>query len=1174
MHLVLDLQACQSASRFRGIGRFSLSLAKAMVARPRNHEITILLSDAMGEPIEDLRSQFADLIPQSRIRTWAAVAPTAYLHPDNRFRQRASEALRLQVLRQLKPDLVHVASLIEGWGDDFAATIADDTPFPTAVTFYDLIPLAHQKTYLTDPLLRAWYMEKIGFLRHGDMLLGISNFACMEARELLGIPAERVVNISGAADDIFRRLENAEALRPDLMARYDLHRPFIMYAGGFDPRKNISALIRAFALLPQELRSAYQLAIVGGVSPPEHQALVTQMVASGLDASEVVFTGYVSDEELIKLYNLCDLYVFPSLQEGFGLPALEAMLCGAAVIGSNTSSLPEVIGRADALFDPRDEHSIARKMVQALTDHSFRTSLREHARQQPVKFSWQESARRALDAFEAVHGRSCSATAKPKARRESGNGKVAFLPAPNSQVPSKEFGKVRIYADSDCRGIPQSGRPIERLRLERDRFARVVVELTDDAYCAKTLALAAEGDADLLLSDHNIGNVLAALANEPGTRSLLIELMYRSNGYSAVRSAIDANFSAEALNRLFTLHGLAALGGCQVLARENDGAEMSPGVTWRNHVREALLDLRGVKEANEASEQDWQRVAKAIARNILQHGTSRQWLVDVSILSMRDAGTGIQRVVRRVLDELMASPPPGYRLEPVCLGEDGVFRYARSYCAQRYFPGVALPADEPVEFGDGDIYLGLDLNEILIPAYKSAFCELRNRGIKQYFVVYDLLPILRPDCFDPLLLSFFRAWCESIAELADGILCISRSVADQFECWLHQGRPGRKRPLGIGYFHLGADFGDEQELPAGIYESRLPDGLANRPTVLMVGTLEPRKGHAQVLRAFERLWERGIELNLLIIGRPGWLSEAMIQQLRGHPEHGSRLHWLDDADDALLRAAYRRASALLMASEGEGFGLPLIEAAHYDLPLIVRDLPVFREVAGERAFYFSGLNPDDLASALQEWLRLDAEGRAPQSNGIQWLTWRESAAQLVDVVRNGRWVHTWRAGTIRRHPAYDHRLSTQVGRLVRGRLQSTAQSGWLLYGPYLPLEAGRYRVRLFGGWNLACGSAWAGMAVGAAGTPVIRKSLVPVVSRDPTVLVELDVTLPTGVSDYQVRVFVDEQASLWIEEVVIEPWPVDSEGNRPGQERAGTDSSRGGAGMVGAETNLSTGIDA
>ena len=139
-----------------------------------------------------------------------------------------------------------------------------------------------------------------------------------------------------------------EALR----ARFGLSRRYVMYTGGIDFRKNIDGLIEAYAKLSAELRAKFQLAIVCSVHPEERAKISRQAAKCGLRDDELVLTGFVPDDDLVNLYNLCHAFVFPSLYEGFGLPALEAMACGAAVIGSNKSSIPEVIGRQDALFDP------------------------------------------------------------------------------------------------------------------------------------------------------------------------------------------------------------------------------------------------------------------------------------------------------------------------------------------------------------------------------------------------------------------------------------------------------------------------------------------------------------------------------------------------------------------------------------------------------------------------------------------------------------------------------------------------------------------------------------------------------------------------------------------------------------------------------------------------------
>jgi glycosyltransferase involved in cell wall biosynthesis len=176
----------------------------------------------------------------------------------------------------------------------------------------------------------------------------------------------------------------------------------------------------------------------------------------------------------------------------------------------------------------------------------------------------------------------------------------------------------------------------------------------------------------------------------------------------------------------------------------------------------------------------------------------------------------------------------------------------------------------------------------------------------------------------------------------------------------------------------------------------------------MVGTIEPRKEHAQALSAFEILWNEGLEVNLVIVGKRGWLVEKLVERLSSHSMLGKRLFWLEGISDEYLERIYAASTCLIAASEAEGFGLPLIEAAQKKLPILARDLSVFREVAGEHAFYFQGLEPEALAEAIQTWIGLREKGKAPSSGKMPWLTWEESARKLLEVIINGKWDTKWR----------------------------------------------------------------------------------------------------------------------------------------------------------------------
>lgn len=380
-----------------------------------------------------------------------------------------------------------------------------------------------------------------------------------------------------------------------------------------------------------------------------------------------------------------------------------------------------------------------------------------------------------------------------------------------------------------------------------------------------------------------------------------------------------------------------------------------------------------------------------------------QLLVDLSVLVHDDDKSGVQRLVRNVVRSLLAAPPAGFRVEPV-YDAGGYYAYARHFIAGSDAAEAQGLADAPIHVAEGDVFLGLDLAPNHVPNNRPLLDSLRLHGVNMYFVVYDLLPIQQPEMFIAGASPWFEHWLASAASVADGLLCISRSVADEVLDWLDANPAPNRGTLQVGYFHLGADL--DAAVPADTIsapEAAALEQLARRPSLLMVGTLEPRKMHAQALAAVEQLWSAGNDVNLIIVGKQGWMVEELVARLRGHPELGRRLFWLERASDAALQRLYAQCSALLAASSGEGFGLPLIEAAQHGLPVIARDIPVFREVAGEHAFYFNANGAGELAAALRRWLALDAQGSAPASTNMPWMTWEQSTRQLIERIEQQQW---------------------------------------------------------------------------------------------------------------------------------------------------------------------------
>ncbi|MDD2500264.1 MAG: glycosyltransferase [Geobacter sp.] len=1237
MRIVIDIQGAQAKNRLRGIGRYShaLALALARNAGP-HHELWLACNGNLPESITGLQADFYGLIPPERTKIFNIPVPVAESNPANVWRTQAAERIREAFLSSLAPDIVHISSLFEGWADDAVTSVGllPECP-PTAVTLYDLIPLLNPGQYLESNLLfRSAYLRKVQALKRAELLLAISDSSRREALEAIAIPPERVVTIGAGIDDRFRLLDGQHA-DDDTLLKHGLTRPFIMYTGGIDPRKNIEGLIKAYALLPEAIQKGYQLSIVCSIQEAERQHLTNLAHKQGISDQNLKFTGYVDDDTLILLYNACSLFVFPSFHEGFGLPALEAMACGVPVIGSDSSSIPEVIGRSDALFDPSRPQSIADKITEVLTDPAFGADLIEHGFQQARKFTWDAAAKTTLAAFDACHERLQAQKRSTIAVQR--RPRMAYLsPLPPQQTGIADYSaellpELACYYDitlitehpADV-GDPwlTANFPIcspDWFTEHAHCFDRIIYQLGNSSFHAWQLPLLGDYPGIVVLHDFFLGGVYSWLSGTGVDPDAFPKALYYSHGlapflheakhgreelpwmypcslepleqalgvivHSQFVLALAKNWYGEALScsmakiphlrqlpcglnrtsaraalgvaedeilvcsfgllgttklnhrlldawqlsslatnsrcrlvfvgalpenneygitiqqRLDAMGGIVTVTGFvdQVIYRQWLAAA-DIAVQLRNQTRgetsgtvldcmaygvstivnahgslaelpdEALVKLQdsfsdaelcqaleqlandSVRRNNLArtatdcirqhhhpavvGKQYWQYIehtmqygpaadrqrlfaslkncgmqmppetndlvsaAAAIAHNHVWQGP-RQLLVDISELAQRDAKSGVQRVVRNILVELIRKPPLGYRIEPVCDNGQGGYTYARQHAARLLGFEVPVAFDDPVEIWPGDIFLGLDLYPCGISGLVPCLCSWRQRGVRICFVVYDLLPLLRPDCFIPGGADFFEKWLYNAASQADSLICISDAVATELRTWLHQANLSRPDVPQVGFFHLGADLSlppADSNNAFSEQDQYILDQCGQHPVFLMVGTIEPRKGHAQALAAMETLWQQGNDAHLYIIGKQGWLVEDLIENLKNHPEQGKRLFWREGVDDNLLTALYAKASALLSLSEGEGFGLPLVEAARYGLPIIARDIPVFREVAGEHAWYFSGCTPEALAISLQAWLTEATLKKVPPSTGITWQSWEQSAGWLMTTI--------------------------------------------------------------------------------------------------------------------------------------------------------------------------------
>jgi glycosyltransferase involved in cell wall biosynthesis len=254
-------------------------------------------------------------------------------------------------------------------------------------------------------------------------------------------------------------------------------------------------------------------------------------------------------------------------------------------------------------------------------------------------------------------------------------------------------------------------------------------------------------------------------------------------------------------------------------------------------------------------------------------------------------------------------------------------------------------------------------------------------------MVYDLLPLEMPEFFPPFVGPWFGRWLAAAAAHADLVVTDSDATSRALEAWLRDELPMGDRPP-VRRVRLAHEIGVPLPHPEAVASRR-----RGRSRVLFVGTIEPRKGIEVLLDAAQLLWDRGEAIEFRVVGRPGWASPALLNRLRSLADSGHPLIWLPDASDLDLQWEYLHADLLVMPSRGEGFGLPIVEAVAHGVPVVARDLSVFRELLGPDGDYFQ--RDVDLPDAI---LRRLASPAPPALVPDRWVTWRQAARDLLDAI--------------------------------------------------------------------------------------------------------------------------------------------------------------------------------
>ncbi|MGA3258390.1 MAG: glycosyltransferase family 1 protein [Bryobacteraceae bacterium] len=300
-------------------------------------------------------------------------------------------------LRRLKPDLVHIP--------------LNRVPLlmirPYVVTIHDMVNLFYDERKLSAVHM---YLRRFRFRRgltRASRVIAVSEATKRDVENLLDVPPGRITRVYNAPDPGFLGRDPAagEEERRRIMERYQIDRPFLLYAGAIRHHKNIPRLVEAFAVLREQLAAHpvygdLRLVIIGDTI--SQYPAVRQAVLKSKMEHAVRFLGFVPFDTLRCFYESAAAFVFPSRHEGFGLPPLEAMACGTPVVTSNVSSLPEVAGDAAMLVNPGNVFDIARGIREVLTDEPLRAELIRRGRAQAARFSWERSAREVLEIYQDV----------------------------------------------------------------------------------------------------------------------------------------------------------------------------------------------------------------------------------------------------------------------------------------------------------------------------------------------------------------------------------------------------------------------------------------------------------------------------------------------------------------------------------------------------------------------------------------------------------------------------------------------------------------------------------------------------------------------------------------------------------------------------------------------------
>ena len=823
MRILIDALGYLTESRNRGIGRYTRELIRSLVENKGSHEIHLLLNAKFSEECKHTCREFSNLIGHDSIHYWMPLDNKSHHDIDTKSIQISRDIYRAKI-HKIEPDAVVFS---EPFTQTFGCDALSGSGIKTFPILYDLIPAIYPEDYLTAPQQKLWYESKMAEMGNMDGVLTISESSKLEIESLIPAALGKVTSVGCDTGLHFNELATGQCVdSADGLILSSSN--FLFYTGGYDYRKSVDLLIKAFSELDEASFGSFYLVLAGGIPEVLKANLLSLAKQLGV-LDKLMILGYVDDNELIWLYQNCNLYVNPSKHEGFGLPILEAMRCGCPVLAADNSNANDLLTIEEAKFRTGDKDHLVERLTLILNDNQIRQKIVDYGKSKQKEYSWSNVATATLAAIEESVTSACVSAAHDK-----------------DDIYNNLVKDISEYDLSD-----------------------------DDCF--------------------------------------------------AVAKSLNASFNFD----------------------------------------------------------------------------KPQLLVDISILIHGDSKTGVQRVVRSILNELLISESHDFNVRPVYFCHQAhYFKYATVDNVDDVPSFTMTESIDSIDLFKDDMFLGLDLNHNIAVNHKRAFDDLVYSPAQVYFVVYDLLPVKYPDFFDAVhqLTPLHLDWLKSISK-SDGVMCISQVVCNDFAAFSESNSLKLHDSFKNEPFNLGSDIERSLLSEKAVYEFDFihSEEFAGRPNILMVGTLEPRKGYETALNAFDELWKES-DANLVIVGGRGWKSESLRKRILNHPLYGEKLFWHEGLSDGHLFELYKAVDGLLAASYDEGYGLPIIEAARNQTPVLARDIPVFREVGKDKVIYFGDESPSVLSKTIEGWLKDIEAGSAPIPSDSQVITWKASAAQLLNAI--------------------------------------------------------------------------------------------------------------------------------------------------------------------------------